>query len=155
MIPVGKALEEKEDGAVKALFEQALKAKTEDDQGRAKNIEKDIRRLYIELDGIFARMRRGSVPMEEHELKRIGDIYREIKVGATFLAERSELVEGVYIDTPEKGSMRYVARRTAKGGFGPLLYALLRSYGTEPSPTSCRVRRWCCLDLEAGCRTLS
>jgi len=133
MKPVGKALEEKEDGAVKALFEQALKAKTEDEQRLSKNIEKDIRRLYIELDGIFARMRRGSVPMEEHEIKRIGDIYREIKVGATFLAERgrerSELVEGVYIDTPQKGSMRYVARRTAKGGFGPLLYALAEATG--------------------------
>ena len=94
---------------------------------------KDIRRLYIELDGIFARMRRGSVPMEEHELKRRGDIYREIKVGATFLAERgrerSELAEGVYIDIPQEGSMRYVARRTAKGGFGPLLYALAEARG--------------------------
>jgi Uncharacterised protein family (UPF0236) len=133
MKPVGKALEEKEDRAVKALFEQALKAKTEDEQRLSKNIEKDIRRLYIELDGIFARMRRGSVPMEEHELKRIGDIYREIKVGATFLAERgierSELVKGVYIDIPKEGSTRYVARRTAKGGFGPLLYALAEATG--------------------------
>lgn len=97
------------------------------------NMVKDIRRLYLELDGIFARMRRGSVPMEENELKRIGDIYREIKVGATFLAERglerSELGEGVYIDTPQEGSMRYVARRTAKGGFGPLLYALAEATG--------------------------
>jgi hypothetical protein len=71
--------------------------------------------------------------MEEHELKRIGDIYREIKVGATFLAERgrerSELGEGVYIDTPQEGSMRYVARRTAKGGFGPLLSALAEATG--------------------------
>src|SRR5437899_1656451 len=71
--------------------------------------------------------------MEENELKRRGDIYREIKVGATFLAERglerSELVEGVYIDTPKEGSMRYVARRTAKGGFGPLLYALAQATG--------------------------
>jgi hypothetical protein len=133
MIPVGKALEEKEDEAVKALFDRALKAKTDDDRESSENIKKDIYRLYIELDGIFARIRRGSVPMEEHELKRIGDIYREIKVGATFLAERgpehSELVEGVYIDTPQKGSMRYVARRTAKGGFGPLLYALAEATG--------------------------
>src|SRR5436305_4364787 len=96
---------------------------------------KDIRRLYIELDGIFARMRRGSVPMEEHERKRIGDIYREIKVGGTFLAERglerSELVEGGYIDNPQAGSMRYVARRTAKGGFGLLLYALAEAKGVR------------------------
>lgn len=116
-----------------ALFGKALESKTDEDEKLSQNIGKDIRRLYIELDGIFARMRRGSVAMEEHELKRIGDIYREIKVGATFLAERglerSELVEGVYLDTPKEGSMRYVARRTAKGGFGPLLSALAEATG--------------------------
>jgi hypothetical protein len=73
-------------------------------------------------------MRRGSVPMEEREQQRPGDVYREVKVGATFLAEsgreRSELVEGVWVDTPVQGSMRYVARRTAAESFGPLLYAL-------------------------------
>jgi hypothetical protein len=88
MKPVGKALEAKEDEHVKALFERALDSKTDNDESVSQSIVKDIRRLYIELDGILARMRRGSVPMEEHELKRIGDIYREIKVGATFLAER-------------------------------------------------------------------
>ena len=133
MKPVGKALEAREDEEVNALFGKALESKTDEDEKLSQNIGKDIRRLYIELDGIFARMRRGSVAMEEHELKRIGDIYREIKVGATFLAERglerSELVEGVYLDTPKEGSMRYVARRTAKGGFGPLLYALAEATG--------------------------
>jgi Uncharacterised protein family (UPF0236) len=133
MKPVGKALEAREDEAVKAVFEKALQSKTEEDEKPSQTNGKDIDRLYIELDGIFARMRRGSVPMEEHELKRTGDIYREMKVGATFLAERglerSELGEGVYIDTPKEGSMRYVARRTAKGGFGPLLYALAEASG--------------------------
>src|SRR5437588_623749 len=133
MKPVGKALEAKEDEDVTALFRKALESKTDEDEKLSQKRVKDIRRLYIELDGIFARMRRGSVAMEENELKRIGDIYREIKVGATFLAERglerSELVEGVYIDTPKEGSMRYVARRTAKGGFGPLLYALAEATG--------------------------
>src|SRR5947209_8937420 len=128
MKPVGKALEAREDEDVNALFGKALESKTDEYEQLSQTIVKDIRRLYIELDGIFARLRRGSVPMEEHELKRIGDIYREIKVGATFLAERgrerSELGEGVYIDTPQEGSMRYVARRTAKGGFGPMHYAL-------------------------------
>jgi hypothetical protein len=89
-------------------------------------------------------MRRGSVPLEESELKRTGDIYREMKVGATFLAERglerSELVEGVSIDTPKEGSMRSVARRTAKGGFGRLLYAPLASQRTQSCATSGRVR---------------
>jgi hypothetical protein len=132
MKPVGKALESKEDETVKGLFNKALHSKSDDEQASQK-IVKDIRRLYIELDGIFARMRRGSVPMEEHEIQRIGDIYREVKVGATFLAERgserSELVEGVYIDVPKEGTMRYVARRTARGGFGPLLYALAEATG--------------------------
>ena len=133
MKPVGKALEMREDETVQALFNQALHSKSNDDEQASQKIIKDIRRLYIELDGIFARMRRGSVPMEEHELQRIGDIYREVKVGATFLAERglerSELVEGVYIDVPKEGTMRYVARRTARGGFGPLLYALAVATG--------------------------
>jgi hypothetical protein len=89
--------------------------------------------MYIELDGILARLRRGSVPMEEKEQKRKGDVYREIKVGAVFRAERgrerSELAPEVWVDTPQAGSMRYVARRSAKGGFGPLLYCLARQGG--------------------------
>ena len=89
---------------------------------------KTLERLYIELDGILARLRRGSVPMEEKEQKRKGDVYREIKVGAVFRAERgrerSELAPQVWVETPQAGSMRYVARCTAKGGFGPLLYGL-------------------------------
>ena len=54
--------------------------------------------MSIELDGILARLRRGSVPMEEKEQQRKGDVYREIKVGAVFRAERgrerSELAPG-------------------------------------------------------------
>jgi len=73
-------------------------------------------------------MRRGSVPMEEEERQRKGDVYREMKVGAVFLAERgperSELAPEVWVETPKEGSLRYFARRTAKGGFGQLLYAL-------------------------------
>jgi hypothetical protein len=66
--------------------------------------------------------------MEEPERQRKGDVYREMKVGAVFLGERgterSELVPEVWVDTPKADSLRYVARRTAKGGFGPLLYTL-------------------------------
>ena len=80
-------------------------------------------------------MRRGSVPMEKEELQRTGDVYREIKAGAVFRAERgphrSELAPGVYVDTPAPDSVRYVARRTAKGGFGWLLYHLARQCGLE------------------------
>ena len=71
--------------------------------------------------------------MEQEERHRKGDVYREIKAGAVFRAEqgskRSELVPGVYVDTPEPGSVRYVARRTAKGGFAWLLYQLAEQCG--------------------------
>src|SRR6266516_3688672 len=43
--------------------------------------------------------------------------------------ERSELVPEVWVDTPKEGSLRYVARRTAKGGFGQLLSALAQQSG--------------------------
>src|SRR5437588_1330974 len=133
MQTVGKALAEREEEVVKALFEEAGKSKTQQKEQASQPSSKDIERLYIELDGILARMRRGSVPMEEEERKRQGDVYREMKVGAVFLAERgperSELVPEVWVDTPKQDSLRYVARRTAKGGFGPLLYALAEQSG--------------------------
>lgn len=127
MQPVGQALAHREDEKAKALFEEAVKSKTQEEQATAK-IRTDIERLYIELDGILARMRRGSVPMEEDERKGKGDVYREMKVGAVFLAERgperSELAPEVWVDTPKAESLRYVAGRTAQGGFGQLLYTL-------------------------------
>jgi hypothetical protein len=127
MQPVGQALAQREDEAVKALFEEAAKSQTSEEQASQQS-SKDIDRLYIELDGILARIRRGSVPMEEQERQRKGDVYREMKVGAVFLAERgrerSELAPEVWVDTPKEDSLRYVARRTAKGGFGQLLYTL-------------------------------
>jgi hypothetical protein len=100
---VGKALAEKEDEVVKALFEEALQSQTQEQEQASQKAGKDIERLSIELDGILARMRRGSVPMEEDERKRKGDVYREMKVGAVFLAERgperSELAPEVWVDT--------------------------------------------------------
>jgi hypothetical protein len=133
MKPVGEALAKREDGEVKELFKQAEHKysceKEKEDLLKAKTLD----RLYIELDGVLARMRRGSVEMEKDEQKRKGDIYREIKVGAVFLAERgrerSELAPQVWIDTPKKGSMRYVARRSARGGFGPLLASVAYQAG--------------------------
>jgi hypothetical protein len=102
MQPVGQALAQREDEVVKALFEEAVQSKTQEEQASEK-IRTDIDRLYIELDGILARLRRGSVPMEEEERKRKGDVYREMKVGAVFLAERgperSELAPEVWVDT--------------------------------------------------------
>src|SRR3989440_5493183 len=132
MRPVGQALARAEDRQVKSLQAQAKQARSQrPEEGQTKQIE----RLYIELDGVMARIRRGSVPMEKEERQRPGDVYREIKAGAVFRAERgpkrSELVPGVYVDTPEPDSLRYVARRTVKGGFGWLLYQLALDGGLE------------------------
>src|SRR3989440_5394958 len=81
------------------------------------------------------RLRRGTVEMEEKEKTRKGDVYREMKVGVIFEAERgrerSELAPDVWIDTPKEKSMRYVARRTAKGDFDQLLYGLAQQAGLE------------------------
>jgi hypothetical protein len=133
MRPVGEALAASEDRQVNVLQAQAKQAQSQPCAQRQP--PKEIERLYIELDGVLARMRRGSVPMEKEELQRQGDIYREIKAGAVFRAERgpkrSELAPGVYVDTPAPESVRYVARRTAKGGFAWLLYHLARQCGLE------------------------
>jgi hypothetical protein len=132
MRPVGQALASAEDRQVQSLQAQAKQARSHRQEERQ---TKEIERLYIELDGVLARMRRGSVPMEKEERQRKGDVYREIKAGAVFRAERgpkrSESVPGVYVDTPEPDSLRYVARRTAKGGFGWLLYQLALHGGLE------------------------
>src|SRR6266699_4689931 len=132
MRPVGEALASAEDRQVKSLQAQAKQARS---QGGEEEQTKEIERLYIELDGVLARMRRGSVPMEKEERQRKGDVYREIKAGAVFRAERgpqrSELAPGVYVDTPAPDTIRYVARRTAKGGFGWLLYQLAVAGGLE------------------------
>ncbi len=130
MRPVGEALAMAEDRQVKSLQAEAKQARSQRQEERQ---TKEIERLSIELDGVLARMRRGSVPMEKEERHRKGDVYREIKAGAVFRAERgpkrSELVPGVHVDTPEQDSMRYVARRTAKGGFDWLLYQLALECG--------------------------
>lgn len=135
--PVGQALARREDEQVQALWQQAAQAQTEPEQVLAEqqaHAQLDpIKRLYIELDGVFARLRRGSVPMEEQEQQRPGDVYREVKVGAVFEAcrgrDRSDLAPGVWVDEPAEGSIRYVARRTARGNFGPLLYTLASACG--------------------------
>ena len=132
MRPVGEALASAEDRQVNSLQAQAKQARS---QPQEEQQMKEIERLYIELDGVLARMRRGSVLMEKEERHRTGDVYREIKAGAVFRAERgpkrSELAPGVSVDTPAQDSVRYVARRTAKGGFDWLLYQLALHCGLE------------------------
>ncbi len=83
--PVGEALARAEDRQVKSVQVQAQQARSQAaEEGQTKQIE----RLSIELDGVLARLRRESVPMEQEERQRKGDVYREIKAGAVFRAER-------------------------------------------------------------------
>src|SRR5205085_1414045 len=130
--PLGEALREQEEEQVQILFEQAMNKETQAAEHSAV-LGPAIRRLYIETDGVTARMRRGSVPMEEAEAKRKGDVYREIKVGAVFEGvpgrERSELVPGVFLDEP--GPIEYVARRLHVEEFGRFLYALAQRCGVD------------------------
>jgi hypothetical protein len=126
MEPVGKALAEEEEKVLKALFEQATHKHTSLQEQQELLAFKGIERLYIEMDGIMERLRRSTVEMEASEHTRKGDVYRELKVGVIFEAERgrerSGLAPEVWIDTPKQASQRYVARRTAKGD--QLLYGL-------------------------------
>jgi hypothetical protein len=155
MRPVGEALAASEAQQVMALEAEARQARS---LPKERQQQTAIERLYIELDGVLARMRRGSVPMEQEEVQRKGDVYREIKAGAVFRAERgpkrSELAPGVYVDTPAEDSVRYVARRTAKGGFGWLLYHLAVECGLEQAKPGGRAGRRRAMDLESGRRTL-
>lgn len=128
--PLGEALQQQEDEQVRALWDQASQARTTSQPSEADQHE-SIDRLYIELDGVLARLRRGSVPMEEQERKRKGDVYREVKVGAVFEAtrgpERSGLAPGVFVD--QAAPKHFVARRSKAEDEGLLLYTLAVSSG--------------------------
>jgi Uncharacterised protein family (UPF0236) len=128
--PVGEELMRQEDEQVEQVFQAAAHKHS---QRQEDHDATPIRRLYLEMDGVLARLRRGSVPMEEQERKRAGDVYREVKVGAVFEAtrgrERSELAPGVFVDEP--GPIKYIARRTKAEAFGPLLYQLAQKSGLE------------------------
>src|SRR2546423_1631163 len=130
--PLGEALSKQEEEQVQALFAQAANKEMQAAEHGAV-LGPSIRRLYIETDGVTARIRRGSVPMEEAEAKRKADVYREIKVGAVFEGipgrERSELVPGVFLDEP--GPTQYVARRLTVEEFGRFLYALAQRCGVD------------------------
>src|SRR6266851_6315946 len=132
MQPLGEALQQQEDEQVQALWEQARQARTTSPTA-SESKQDQIDRLSIELDGVLARLRRGSVPMEEQERKRKGDVYREVKVGAVFEAtrgpERSGLAPGVFVD--QAGQKHYVARRSKAEDFGKLLYVLAVTYGLQ------------------------
>ena len=129
MQPVGEALAAVEQAQVNALWQEAAQKRTTPSSSIGSSEEEErLDRLYIQLDGVLARLRRGSVPMEQDEQQRRGDVYREIKVGAVFAAKpgrhRSQLAPGAWVDAPVEGSLRYVSQRSALGDFGRRLYAL-------------------------------
>ena len=147
-----------EDEQVERIRQEATQKQTSAARAAEAKQHEELRRLYIEMDGVLARMRRGSVLMEQEERQRTGDVYREIKAGAVFVRsggrKRSELAPGVYVDTPAEDSLRYVARRTAKGGFAGCSTSW-RGWWARASEAGGRAGRWRAMDLESGRRTLS
>lgn len=128
--PIGEEFDRWEEQRAQALLQQGAQKHTSEAEQQEYQTA-PIKRLYIEMDGVLARLRRGSVPMERAELEREGDIYREVKVGAVFVAEpgrkRSELVPGVFVDTP--GPIQYTARRTTIEDFATRIYTLAHHAG--------------------------
>jgi hypothetical protein len=128
--PVGEAIKKQEKERQQEIFQQAGEARSQEKSLHERK-RPAIRRLDMEIDGVLARLRRGSVPMQEKERKRPGDVYREVKVGAVFLAEpgrkRSALAPGAFVDAA--GPKAYVAHRGGVGQFAPLLYALAQQHG--------------------------
>lgn len=128
--PIGEAFEQQEEQRGVTLMQRGAHKHTSAAEQHEEQAE-PITRLYVEMDGVMARLRRDSVPMEKAEQERGGDVYREVKVGAVFVAEpgpeRSELVPGVFVDTP--GPIHYTARRTTAEDFAPQLYALAHASG--------------------------
>jgi hypothetical protein len=125
----------------------------------AESQQPSIARMYIELDGVLARMRRGSVEKEEQEQQRPGDVYREVKVGVVFQAgrgrERSGFAPEAWVDKPTEGTLCYVAQRTALGNFARLLYTLAVRALAATGQASGGLRRWGALDVATGRGTLS
>jgi hypothetical protein len=64
--PVGEAVRKQEEEQVQDLFEQAANKQTQAAE-QSPLLGPAIRRLYIGTDGVTARIRRGSVAMEEAE----------------------------------------------------------------------------------------
>lgn len=128
--PIGEAYGRWEEQQMQELERQAMHKHTCQTEQQEQQAER-IPRVYVEMDGVFARMRRGSVSLEKTEQEREGDVYREVKVGAVFVGEagreRSTLVPGVFVDTP--GPIQYTARRSSAEDFAPYLLALAHRVG--------------------------
>lgn len=128
--PIGEALLAQEEHEVQTIAHVACRARSTE-EAEPEPSATPLKRLCIEMDGIYARHRRESVHLSAEEQQWEGDVYREIKVGAVFVGEpgpeRSQLVPGVFVD--RAGSIRYVARRASAEAFGPLVYALAERCG--------------------------
>jgi len=128
--PIGEALLAQDAHEVQARAQTACAARSEAGATPV-SVGEPIQRVYVEMDGIYARHRRESVQLSAEEQQREGDVYREIKVGAVFVGEagpdRSELVPCVFVD--RAGPIRYVARRATADAFGPFIYALAERCG--------------------------
>jgi hypothetical protein len=130
--PVGEALRREEEEAVEIMKQEAAQKRSQAIP-KEKHQETKKRRWYVELDGVMARIRRGSSEMVRDEKERGGDVYREIKVGAVFEGKpgrnRSDLVPGIFVD--EARPITYVARQTTAEAFGYVFYHLAFSCGIE------------------------
>jgi hypothetical protein len=69
--PVGEAIKQQEKERQQEIFKQAGEARSQHTSTHERK-RPAIRRLYVEIDGVLARLRRGSVPMEQKERKREG-----------------------------------------------------------------------------------
>lgn len=85
------------------------------------------------MDGVFARVRRDAIDLNEEEQARAGDVYREIKVATLFRCvsgrERSALAPGALVDTVAE--TWYRARRTSAQAFGPHVFAEAIRHGVD------------------------
>ena len=154
--PVGEAIKQQAEEQQQELFKQAVQARSQ--QGSEGSRKRPvIRRLYVEIDGVLARLRRGSVPMEEKERKRPGDVYREVKVGAVFLAEpgrkRSALTPGVFVDAA--GRHRVCGSPWQCWGLCPTPLRAGPAAGSGSGTRGGDCGRWSGMDLEPGGRALS
>lgn len=82
--PIGAAFAQQENEQASQYLRQGSEKRRSEGEQQEEQGEA-IRRRYVEVDGVMARLRRGSGPMEQQEEERAGDVYREINVGAAFL----------------------------------------------------------------------
>ncbi len=133
MRPVGEALAAAEDRQVKGLSRRRQSKPAV--SRRSSSSTKEIERLYIELDGVLARMRVAVCRWSKRNGTAQATSIVRSKPERCFAQSagpsgQSWLLGCMWI-RQRQSSMRYVARRTAKGGFDWLLYQLAVEGGLE------------------------